>query len=177
MEDTMNKRLVLIVAILAAIGLVGTFAEGSRETDERTYGPRGRMDRPEFAEEITEITGQIYLEADEHHPVLKAGGKDYELIVPRWQTVDAEIEDGETITVKGYLMEGAPCCEEDDDEAHLFVTHAVIDGKEYELDRGPFEGGPMMGRRGMMPGRRGGGAWMHGKAPNDQNYGSGPRWR
>jgi hypothetical protein len=178
MEDTMNRRLFIIVALLAAVVLTGAFAEGSRERDERFYGPRGRTDRPEFAEEITELTGQVYLEADEFHPVLRSGSKEYELMAPRWQAIDADIEEGETVTVKGYLVEGAPCCDEDDEGAHLFVTTAVIDGKEYEVGRGSYAG-PMMGRRGMMPGKRPGirgGAWMGG-TDSDQSDGPGARWR
>ena len=56
-------------------------------------------------------------------------------------------------------MEGMPCCvDEEEEELHIWVTRAVINGEEYDLEAGPRWGmmGPGMGpRRGMMgPGRR-----------------------
>jgi len=49
-----------------------------------------------------------------------------------------------------------PCCEDaEEEEVHIMVTKAVIDGKEYDLEAGGFRGGRMGSRMGMMgPGRR-----------------------
>ena len=67
-----------------------------------------------------------------------------------------DLEDGQTVTVEGYTVEGMPCFE-DEEEVHIWVTKAIIDGKEYDMEAGGFRGGHMGSRRGMGmmgPGRR-----------------------
>jgi RNase P/RNase MRP subunit p29 len=118
--------------------------------------PRG--DAPELSEETITVTGQLYFE-DRMHPELKSGAEEYELLVPRFYAYELELEEGQTVTIEGYTLEGMPCCrEEEEQEIHILVTKAIIDGQEYNLEDDPRWGmmGPGMGRRGGMmgPGRR-----------------------
>jgi hypothetical protein len=77
------------------------------------------------------------------HAELKADGKEYELMVPRFYLYDLELKEGQQVTVEGYVAQG-------DEENYMFVTKAVIDGEEYDLERGrgPGWGPGMMGPRG-----------------------------
>ncbi len=92
------------------------------------------------------------------HPELKSGGKEYELLVPHYYAYELDLKDGQTVTVEGYTVEGMPCCEDEaEEEVHIWVTKAVVDGKEYDLEGEGFRGGhmgPGMGMGMMGPGRR-----------------------
>jgi hypothetical protein len=150
----MSAKKIIILLLIAGVAAAGAFASGNKEDQRRT--PRG--DAPELSEEAITVTGQVYFE-NRMHPELKSGSKEYELLVPRFYAYELDVEEGQTITVEGYTAEGMPCYEgEEEDELHILVTKAIIDGQEYQLDAGPRWGmmGPGMGpRRGMMgPGRR-----------------------
>jgi hypothetical protein len=114
----------------------------------RGYGrqmPRGGWDQDDwlkFSEEKVTVTGPLYFERRMHAEV-KADGKTYELMVPRFYLYDLDLKEGQNVTVEGYVAAG-------EDENYLWVTKAVIDGKEYDLERrgrGPMMG-PWGGRRG-----------------------------
>jgi hypothetical protein len=129
----------------------------------------------EEGEKIT-VSGPVTFE-DKRHPEIKSGGKEYELMVPRFALWNLDIEEGQLVSVEGYTIDGMYCEEEDEDEVHLMVTKAKIGDKEYDLERdmqgawGGCQGtwgGPGSGRRG--PGRRG---YMMRGGPN--TYGRG--WR
>ena len=100
------------------------------------------------------------------HPELISGADEYELLVPRFHARDLDLEDGQTVTVEGYAVEGMPCCEGeegDHEEVHIWVTKAVIDGEEYDLD-GRGRMGPRWGMMGSGWGHHGG-MMGHGRRP------------
>jgi hypothetical protein len=176
----MNKRLLLsLVLIPVLLGGVSAsvFATGQSEGPSRPYGRRGpgqgpgrEWPAPTFSEQTISVTGQLYVE-NRVHPELKSGDKVYELLVPRYYVYEADLKEGQTITVEGYTVTGMPMFEgEDNEDVHLWVTKAVIDGKEYDLER--YGRGPM-GGRGWGHGR----GWMgrRGPAPH-RGYGPCPGW-
>ncbi|UCF96990.1 MAG: hypothetical protein JSV89_17705 [Spirochaetaceae bacterium] len=166
----MNAKKIVLLLLIAGVAAAGAFASGNKENEparpDWRRAPQGEA--PEFSEETVTVTGQLYFE-NRMHPELKSGTKEYELLVPHFYAYELDLQDGQTITVEGYTVEGMPCYEEEDDEEiHIWVTKAVIDGEEYDLERGGFRGGHMDPRWGMGPGMapRGG---MMGRRP----YGSG----
>jgi hypothetical protein len=162
----MNRKTLWIALLALAVAAAGAFASGNKE--EQTYGPggcpgwgngpgaqgRGAPRGPwalgdesglKFQEEKVTVTGPVYFQ-NRLHAELKADGQDYELMVPRFYLYDAELKEGQKITVEGFVAKG-------EEESYLWVTKAVIDGKEYDLQRrgrgrGRGWGPGMMGRRG-----------------------------
>ena len=154
----MTAKKIMLVLLIAGIAVAGVFASGKGEDEPQTARPdwrrMPRWDGPELSEETITVTGQVYFE-DRMHPELESGDEEYELLVPRFYVYELDLQEGQTVTVQGYTLEGMPCCEdEEEEELHIWVTKAVIDGVEYELEDGPRWG--MMGPRGGMmgPGRR-----------------------
>ena len=151
----MNTKRLIVLLLIGGIAATGAFASGDKEEPQRPP----RWDGPQMSEETITVTGQLHFE-DRMHPELESGGREYELLVPRYYAYELDLEEGQTVTVEGYTVEGMPCCEEEEgDEIHLWVTKAVIDGKEYDLEDGSRMGmgprGGMHPRWGMMgPGRR-----------------------
>jgi hypothetical protein len=176
----MNRKTMLIALLVLAVGAAGAFASGKKEDrgyGPGFYGPgpggcpgygygpgRGWMGRGwnrggprgtmgpwadnddnglKFSEEKTTVSGPVYFQ-NRMHAELKADGKDYELMVPRFYLYDLDLKEGQQVTVEGYVAQA-------EDENYMWVTKAVIDGKEYLLDRGgrgPGRGFGMMGPRG-----------------------------
>ena len=158
----MSAKKIIILLLIAGVAAAGAFASGNKEDEAEAARPdwrrMPRWDGPELSEETITVTGQVYFE-NQMHPELKSGAEEYELLVPRFYAYELDLEEGQTITVEGYTVEGMLCChEEEEEELHIWVTKAMIDGEEYDLADGPRWGmmGPGMGpRRGMMgPGRR-----------------------
>jgi len=149
----MNAKRIIILLLIAGVAAAGVFASGNKEDEWRM--PRGEA--PDFSEETITVTGELYFE-NRMHPELKSGSEEYELLVPRFYAYDLDLEDGQTVTVEGYTVEGMPCFEDEEHkEVHIWVTKAIIDGKEYDMEAGGFRGGHMGSRRGMGmmgPGRR-----------------------
>lgn len=150
----MNAKKMILVLLIAGVAAAGVFASGNKEEQTRPVPPRPRGQAPGLSEETVTVTGRLYFE-NRIHPELESGGVVYELLVPRFYAYDLDLEEGQTITVEGNMVEDMPCCEELEDEQQLriFVTRAVIDGEEYDLEaegRGPRRG--MMGPDGR-PGR------------------------
>ena len=157
----MNVKRMMLLLLIAGIAAAGAFGSGNKEDESEAARPdwrrMPRWDGPELSEETITVTGQLYFR-NRMHPELESGDEEYELLVPRFHAYELELEEGQTITVEGYTVQAMPCCEEEEEELHLWVTRAVIDGEQYDLEDGPRWGmmGPGMGpRRGMMgPGRR-----------------------
>jgi hypothetical protein len=146
----MNAKRILILLLIAGVAAAGAFASGKEE--QQPLPPPGSG--PELSEDTVTITGQLFFE-NRIHPELKSGDREYELLVPRFYGSELELEEGQTVTVEGYTVQEMPCCEEEEgEEVHLWVTKAIIDGKEYELDDGRRMG-PGSGSRWGMHGRRG----------------------
>ncbi len=155
----MNAKRIIILLLIAGVAAAGVFASGSKEDESDVTRPDWRRmprgEAPDFSEETITVTGELYFE-NRIHPELKSGSEEYELLVPRFYAYELDLEDGQTVTVEGYTVEGMPCYEEEE-EVHIWVTKAIIDGKEYDLEAGGFWGGHMGARRGMGmmgPGRR-----------------------
>jgi len=107
-------------------------------------GPRGAWGPGaehglKFSEEKLTVSGPVYFQ-NRMHAELKSGGQDYELMVPRFYLYELELEEGQQVTVEGYVAKG-------DEESYMWVTKAVIDGQEYDLER-RGRGPGMMGPRG-----------------------------
>lgn len=155
----MKQKIVLVLFILLTAGIISVSAVGQSETEGVPYGPGWQSRSSELGEKL-EITGELYFE-NKIHPELKSGDQEYELMVPRFYTFGVDLKEGQTITVEGYQVEGPYCTmEEEEDEIHLRVSKAVIDGKEYDLSSMDFG---KMGRPG---------SFMRGAHP----MGSRPRW-
>ena len=172
----MKKTLVLSIALLILAGTL--FAEGSRESDNTADrpGPQERpapQGQPEFETEEETLTGILDLSG--YGPVLNVGDESYLLMVPRVLPEGIEVEDGDEITVTGFVHEAPPMGRRSFEEAEnrmvIGVTKVVIDGEEFEIPRGPFQDGdvcPYCGRpydngyggRGSRGGRTGGGWGM-----------------
>ena len=172
----MNRKTMWIALLALAVAAAGAFASGKKEDEKYGrgfYGPgpggcpgcgsgagrgwqgrggpraqRGPWAQDEeyglkFSEDKLTVTGPVYFQ-NRMHAELKAGGKDYELMVPRFYLYELELKEGQEVTVEGYVAQG-------DEESYLWVTKAVIDGKEYDLERGGRgrgRGPGMMGPRG-----------------------------
>jgi len=165
----MNRKTMWIALLALAVAAAGAFASGKKE--EQNYGrgfygpgpggcpgcgvgagrgwqgrggPRVRDEEYglKFSEDKLTVTGPVYFQ-NRMHAELKADGKDYELMVPRFYLYELELEEGQQVTVEGYMAQG-------EDESYLWVTKAIIDGKEYDLERGRGRGRGygMMGPRG-----------------------------
>lgn len=162
------KRIIIALTLLVFLSLGSVFASGSQEEELTPRSETWEDNRGELIEltGIVDFPGYGHLE-------LVADGETYELMVPFFLLDEVDIEDGETVTVKGFLVPG-PRWGEDDDEKHLAVTEATVDGEEYELG---FARGYMRGR--MADNRFGGrGKGPQGNYPDcDPGYGpgTGPR--
>jgi hypothetical protein len=157
----MNAKRIIILLLIAGVAAAGVFASGNKEDESEAARPDWRRmprgEAPDFSEETITVTGELYFE-NRMHPELKSGGEEYELLVPRFYASELDLEEGQTVTVEGYTVEGMPCFEDEEgEEVHIWVTKAIIDGKEYDLEAGGFRGGHMGSRSGMGmmgPGRR-----------------------
>ncbi|MFP4562112.1 MAG: hypothetical protein ACLFRY_02270 [Spirochaetia bacterium] len=130
------KQITLVFTLLVVLSLGSVFASGSQEQEEGPWGFRdGYQDEP------IELTGRVIFPGYGHLE-LAAGGETYKLMVPFFLLDKVDIQEGETVTVEGFLVPG-PRWSDEDDEKHLAVTKATVDGKEYELSFG----------RGYMHGR------------------------
>jgi len=144
---------IFIVSTVLALALTGlAFASGQKEPEATAGAATG--------EKLT-LTGNVYVQ-DKLHPVLKSGGKEYELMVPPFLVAEIDLKEGSEITIEGYTVLGMGWhrqAEDADDDIDVRVTKATIDGKDYDLAQyfGPMMGGQAgYGRGGMMRGR---GAW------------------
>ena len=153
------KKITFTLALLLVLSLGSVFASGSQEQEERPWGFRD-----DYQDELIELTGRVNFPGYGHLE-LEAGGETYELMVPFFLLDEVDIQDGETVTVEGYLVPGPRWSDEDGDEKHLAVTEATVDGETYDLG---FGRGYMRGRmsdsrfdrRGHMgPGGSRGGRW------------------
>ncbi len=173
----MTKKILLSALALTLVLATAAFAGGQKEPVPGSTAPAAPAARPPFAsgEKLT-LTGTLSL-TGEWHPVLLSGGKEYELMVPRFLAANLDVKDGEQVSVEGYVVQGMRRGGQDDDDIDLFVTKATIKGKEYDLSqyRGQMMGGRGAGPRGWQPGTRGGRAWGPGmRGGRGWNGGGGP---
>lgn len=168
----MKRMMMLAAALLVISGTAGVFASGDKEQPEQQpqagpwgapgyRGMPGAGQGPTFSEEKLSVSGELYFK-NLIHPVLKSGGKEYYLMAPRFHLYELELQEGTEVSVEGYQVTGMPTGmpyaepQADKDDLFLWVTKAVIGGKEYDLQRPGFAP-----RAGMMGGPRGRGDWNH----------------
>ena len=178
------KRMVLMIALAGmALGTGILAAEGVQEDASPAEG------LAYTAEERLEVEGTLRLTAG--RPQLEApDGTVYELMYPYYLAEGLEISSGDTVMVEGYRVPG-PRWQEDEDERHLRVETAEVNGRRYNLAEASYAGAPAYGQHSMM-GRRGGagGCRMHGFAQGRSrggtrtpgygahgNSGAAPGWR
>ena len=144
------------LAVVMMVSAVALFANGAQENDwEPTWNP-------------VEMTGTVSIVDD--YPVLTANGRTYLLGAPRAAWYLDEVEDGQSITVRGHLID-EPAVEVDvETDAHIAVDQAVVDGEVYPIGRmAAFgRGGPAV----AMRGRAHGGPF--GRFDDDDDWGRGP---
>jgi hypothetical protein len=180
------KRIALTIALMGLLAGGALFAEGVQEDGTDAA-------RPYYSGETVSVEGSVKLSAG--RPELTASdGTTYELMYPYFLAEGVELSDGDRVKVEGFLIPG-PRWQEDDDERHLRVEKAEVNGESYDLTalapaysrraHGPQGYGPG-GAYGHMGGRRGGrmggpGGGMQPPAYGNQGYGNpgyrqGPRW-
>jgi len=167
MKHKKIKIMVLSALILAGTG-IGLMASGQPENTQQNpaagqqkegrTGRHGSMMYGNFnkEDEIT-VKGKLYYKST-MHPVLKTDSAEYELLVPRFLIFDADIKEGTEVSVTGYKVDGTPMDreEDNDNDIHIFVTKADINGKTYDI--GSERGGYcMQGARYYSNNGRGGG--------------------
>ena len=148
-----------LMLVLAGVA----FASGQKEPAQApgsAQAPGTASAAPCVQGEKLVLTGSLTL-AGQRHPVLKSGGKEYELMIPRNLTWNLDVKDGEQVSVEGYVVQGmGRRAQENDDDIDLLVTKATVKGKEYDLSQ--YRGQTMgMGR--MRGGRGGNRGWGPGR--------------
>jgi ABC-type glycerol-3-phosphate transport system substrate-binding protein len=160
----------ILISTLVMLALAGAaFASGQKEPVQSPAQAAPLTAAPTV--EKLSLTGTLSLE-DSWHPILKAAGKEYELMVPRYLTWNLDVKEGEQVSVEGYVVQGMPWrAQSNDGDIDLMVTRATIKGEDYDLSqyRGQARG-VMMGSRSegcdgcRAPGPRGstGSGWNRG---------------
>ncbi|MCX7040353.1 MAG: hypothetical protein NT005_14615, partial [Spirochaetes bacterium] len=132
----------ILISTLAMLALAGAaFASGQKEPAQPSAQAAAQKAAPAVpsTSEKLSLTGTLSLEGN-FHPVLKAGDKEYELLVPRYLTWNLDVKEGEKVSVEGYVVQGMPWrTSGDDGDVDLMVTKATIKGKEYDLSQ--YRGG------------------------------------
>jgi len=182
-----KSNLMVLTAVLLLAGNAAVFAGGQSEAPNQTAPNGAATQAPQVtvAKDLTTLTGTVQI-VNLIHPILKSGSTNYELIVPRFDVYQTGVKEGQTITVKGYKVEGgvwgpySRTAQASDTTPRLLVSSATIDGKTYNLQqwadqfkagqqyRGGY--GPMAGYGPRERGRR---APRGGYGPQ-MGYGPGP---
>jgi len=128
----MKKTTILIT--LLTLAAMAVFANGNSEERTNTgFGGRGQyQSEAVVSEEITTLTGTVNL-IDNGHMELTVGNEKYELVYPYRLQETINLQEGQEITVDGYLAENMHY--ENNAEIKNLVLHsATIDGKSYDID-------------------------------------------
>ena len=112
------RRQLLLVPMLVLLAGGFAFAGGQFEA-QRSLSP------------VT-ITGTLQLKGNDH-PTLKTADGVYGLMVPMHLDYQVDVEEGQEITVEGYVVPG-PRWEREVEEIYVRVTKALIGGEEYVVD-------------------------------------------
>ena len=183
------KKMILVLLMITAAVMV--FAAGTQETNENGVVEleRGDLARNSFlsGQEKVELTGTIVYESP--FPELKVGSRQYTLSAPGAMMFSGYINEGDKITVTGYIMDenstfgpmggrggmgyGMQDYKALEGNTVILVESAEIDGTVYQLPwvNDDFEGRGAMfgGRDDRLPGR------TDGRMNN--NFGPGSRQR
>ena len=162
----------ILISALVMLALAGAaFASGQKEP-VRPPAQAAPLRAAVTGEKLS-LTGTLSLEGG-MHPILKAGGKEYELLVPRFLTWNLDVKDGEQVSVEGYVVQGMPWhAQGDEGDIDLAVTRATIKGKDYDLSQ---YGGPARGAMTAGGGAGCGGWWATGpRGPRGSGWNRGGR--
>lgn len=134
-----RANVLVLTTVLFLVGGAAVFAGGQKETPSQ-QAPTGATAQATVAKEVTTVTGTVQI-VNLIHPVIKSGATSYELIVPRIDVYQAGVQEGQSITVKGYKVEGdvwGPYfqgTQTADTTPKLLVSSATVDGKTFDLQR------------------------------------------
>lgn len=150
----MKTKITLVLFLLVLIGRLYASSQSEANTFERSSRPG--MGFYQFEDqEIEEYSGTLEL-VNGNPPLLNVASKKYSLMVPYHLLYGLDIQDGEDVTVKGYITP-SHMWQWDDTEMSLYVTQATIKGEVYDLDENFGFG---MRRRSLNRGmRRSFGCW------------------
>ena len=162
---------VLMVSLAAAA--MPLMAEGMQEQAEpvqpgtRPYGWANNSEAQQQQLEQLEISGTVEFTAG-HTRLHSSDGEVYELMYPMFLAEDLEVENGQTISVEGFLIPGTRWSN-DEDEQYLRLEKVTVNGQEYELGTGGYA----RGQRHLGPGMMGGSA--NNRGPGMMGGGRAPR--
>lgn len=173
---------ILVLLVLMTMTVAANGVKENQAADTWAPGQGYRMSQNdtqsvtppyETGEELT-LTGSLkFSENNEIELVTKEGT--FDLMYPRYNTPAIDVKDGQEVTVRGYEVP-AYKWNSGEDNKHLHVVEATVDGKTYTFENsyhmGP--GSRMAGRMGgRMSSQRGGktGNWNNDTMPR-----SGARW-
>jgi len=162
---------VLMVSLAAAA--MPLMAEGMQEQAEpvqpgaRPYGWSNNPAAQSQQLEQLELSGTVEFTAG-HTRLHSSDGEVYELMYPMFLAEDLEVENGQTISVEGFLIPGTRWSS-DEDEQYLRIEKVTVNGQEYELGTGGYA----WGRGHHGPGMMGGSAY--GRGPGMMGGGRAPR--
>ena len=177
-----KSNLLVLTAVLFLMGGAAAFAGGQNENAPQAPGTAGgQASQVTVAKTLTTVTGQIQI-VNRIHPVIKNGSESYELMVPRFDVYQSGVKEGQTVTVKGYKVDGmvwgpyAANAQNADTTPVLLVSSATIGGKTYDLQQWADQFKVALQNRGTYgPGFRGPGYGpMMGYGPRGRD-GRGPR--
>ncbi|MCF7949595.1 MAG: hypothetical protein K9M94_13480 [Spirochaetia bacterium] len=159
------KRSIIFITVLMvslAAAAMPLMAEGMQEQAEpvqpgtRPYGwSNNPAVNPQQLEQL-EISGTVEFTAG-HTRLHSSDGEVYELMYPMFLAEDLEVENGQTISVEGFLIPGTRWSS-DEDEQYLRLEKVTVRGQEYDLGTGGYA----WGQRHHGPGMMGGSAYGRG---------------
>jgi hypothetical protein len=146
-----TKHFLFFMVLALIVPVFGLYAAGEQE-GEASVAPWG-------VAELVTVTGTVSQDVG-RRPELVSGSDRYLLMYPLFLAESVELEQGETVTVEGYVSSG-PRWGGSEETPYLRINKVSIRGKEYVIDNhGP---GMMQGRRpGFQgaPGRPRQGRWQ-----------------
>ncbi len=122
----------IAVGLMMFVAAAAIFANGVPEG----VAP-GRGDS--WAQEPVDVSlAGTYVE-DETGTYLETADGVYTLSAPGYRRQAVDLESGDSLAVEGLLVEPCAECSRDSD-GHVMVQSATVDGKTYEVSRGPWDG-------------------------------------
>jgi hypothetical protein len=154
----MKRSIILTVLMVSlAAAAMPLMAEGMQEQAEPVQPgtrPYRWSNNPAAQLEQLEISGTVEFTAG-HTRLHSAEGEVYELMYPMFLAEDLQVENGQTISVEGFLIPGTRWSS-DEDEQYLRLEKVTVNGQEYELGTGGYARGQRHRGPGMMGAYQGG---------------------
>jgi hypothetical protein len=152
LEERTMKRIITIMVVTALVA-GAAFARGNSEESNGNRQGTGMR----YSGETITIIGTV--EDLDGQVVLNSGSEVYSLSAPGFYRADIELPFGETVEVRGTVMDGLGDSCDIDVDGHIFVETAAAGGEKYTFQTGRSGGKGQA--QGSMQGnsRRGGGRW------------------